>query len=172
MMAVLGFVLVSGLGFAGEDMEHMVPYKGSAEFEKIKSLAGNWQGTDTKDGKTIPVNTHYAVTSNGSAVVETEFAGTPGEMVTIYYDKKGKLAMTHYCAIGNRPEMDLSVSSEKSLTLDFSKDNSTIDAKADDHMHSLTIEWQGNDKIVQHWGCYHQGEKNFDTNIELSRVKE
>ena len=76
------------------------PYVGSKEQETLKKLAGTWEGTETMMGKTDAAGAEYSVTSNGSVVVEKLFPETPNEMITVYYDETGKLAMTHYCAIG------------------------------------------------------------------------
>src|SRR3954467_2783963 len=70
-------------------------YKGSPEFERMKALAGTWKGkTDMGQGP-IEMTVEYRVISGGSAVEERIFAGTPKEMVTMYHDKNGKLALTH-----------------------------------------------------------------------------
>src|ERR1043166_999023 len=45
--------------------------------------------------------------------------GSPEEMVTMYYDQNGKLAMTHYCVFGNRPGMLLKASDSQSIKFDF-----------------------------------------------------
>ena len=83
------------------------PYVGSAEFEKLKTLAGSWQGTTDMGKGPMPINVQYRVVSGGSAVEERLFADTPAEMVTIYHDQNGKLSLTHYCTLCNRPAMSL-----------------------------------------------------------------
>ena len=80
------------------------PYKGSQAFESMKSLAGNWEGSEVSGDKEKPVKVEYKVSSNGSTIVETLFPGTKYEMITVYHDNGGKLSMTHYCAIGNQPQ--------------------------------------------------------------------
>ena len=83
------------------------PYEGSDALKSMKALAGTWEGTHTMHGKEIPATIEYKVSSNGSTVVETMFPGTAHEMVNVYHDKSGKLAMTHYCSVGNQPHLDL-----------------------------------------------------------------
>src|SRR5689334_2395325 len=71
------------------------PKKGSAEFERMKSLVGTWKGkTDMGQGP-VEITVHYRMLAGGSVLEERVFEGTPNEMVTMYYDQGGKLAMTH-----------------------------------------------------------------------------
>ena len=44
-------------------------------------------------------------TAGGSAVQETQFPGTPMEMVSVYHLDGADLVMTHYCVLGNQPRM-------------------------------------------------------------------
>ena len=82
----------------------------------MKSLAGTWKATVDMGGGPMPVTAQYRVTSGGSAVEERLFADTPKEMITIYHDRNGKLALTHYCMLCNRPAMTLVKSDGKSLS--------------------------------------------------------
>ena len=101
--------------FATAD-HNLKPYVGSSELERLKSLTGIWKGTSAEeDGTKHDANVEYSVTSNGSVVVEKLFSGTPHEMISVYHDVNGKLSMTHYCAIGNQPEMALTSSTEKEM---------------------------------------------------------
>src|SRR5689334_10245398 len=75
--------------------------KGSPEFEKMKTLVGTWNGkTDMGQGP-IDISLQYRLLAGGSVLEERCFSGTPNEMITMYYDQNGKLAMTHYCMLGN-----------------------------------------------------------------------
>ena len=146
------------------------PYVGSAEFQKMKSLAGAWEAPNpmSPDGK---MKVTYEVTSNGSAVVERMGIGTPFEMVSIYHDEKGKLAMTHYCAIGNQPRLALESSGPDQIKLLFSKNN-VINPKKEDHMHSLAMTFLGPDLVRQEWSGYRGGKLEKPTVFTLTRVKE
>jgi hypothetical protein len=68
----------------------------------MKTLVGTWSGkTDIGQGP-IDMTVQYRLLAAGSVLEERAFPGTPNEMVTMYYDKEGKLALTHYCMMGNR----------------------------------------------------------------------
>ncbi len=165
-------ILSAGISRAGDQAECKLPppYAGSAEFRKIKVLAGTWEGADpmTPGGKMKVI---YEVTSNGSAVIERMAPGTPYEMVTVYHDEKSKLAMTHYCAIGNQPRLVLESASPDKIKLGFAKNN-VINPRKEDHMHSLEITFLGPDQVQEEWAGYKGGEPQKPTVFTLTRVKE
>ena len=156
---------------AWADPHEMKPYVGSAEFEKMKSLAGKWTGASLMEGKDVAVNVEYRITSGGSAVIETIFAGTPKEMVTVYHDgDDGTLSLTHYCMLQNRPV--LSLLEAEGDTLQFSLSESCgLHGSKDPHMHSLALSFEGGDKIVQRWAMWSDGAEAMSTEIVLTRVK-
>src|SRR5204863_9211641 len=87
-----------------DDKMKMPPQSASSpEFQQLKQLVGNWKGMHQEPGAKQPTPTQvtFKLTAAGSAVEETLMQGTPHEMVDMYHDENGKLAMTHYCAIGN-----------------------------------------------------------------------
>src|SRR5882762_3319611 len=95
------------------------PYKGSSEFERMKSLAGKWKATHDMGEGPMEMTVEYRVVAGGSAVEERFFAGTPMEMVTMYHDRQGKLSLTHYCMLHNQPGIPLESADKKSITFDF-----------------------------------------------------
>ena len=112
----------------------------SAELKRIKSLAGGrWTSTTSMFGKkNQKVYTEFQVTSAGSAVLERIFPGTPQEMLSVYYDNNGKLMMTHYCMLRNRPTLKLVKSDGDTLVLDIVKVED-LKSKKDPHMGGLTF---------------------------------
>lgn len=119
--------LSSTVALTADPKEHKAPEAppniSSPELNRIKSLAGKWTSTTSMFGKkNEKVFTEYAVTAGGSAVVETIFPGTPNEMVSVYFDDdQGKLAMTHYCMMRNRPHFTLSASTKDEIKMDVTK---------------------------------------------------
>lgn len=145
-------------------------YTGSAEFEKLKTLAGDWQATaDMRQGP-MTVTTQYRVIAGGSAIEERMFANTPKEMVTLYHEKDGKLVLTHYCMLCNRPSMTLVKSDDKSLTFDLAKD-SEIKVDTEKHMHSAVITFVDANHVTQNWTLFDQGKAQQDHPFQFERVK-
>jgi hypothetical protein len=146
------------------------PQKGSAEFERMKTLVGTWQGkTDMGQGP-IDISVQYRLLAGGSVLEEKVFAGTPNEMVTMYYDKNGKLAMTHYCVLGNRPAMLLKSSDSKSLKFDFDA-TCGINPIKESHMHALTLSFDDADTITTDCKAIIDGKESEPHPTTLRRVK-
>ena len=163
------YLLLIGLatGFAGE--HSLGPYSGSKEFERIKGLVGIWEGTSnmSKEGERVKVE--YRLSSGGSSVVETLFPGTPYEMVSVYFDNKGQLTMTHYCALRNQPTMKLQKADTRNLNFLFAG-GTNIDPKKDSYMRSLTITVVNKNQIIEEWTSFKEGKEQETSVFELSRV--
>lgn len=151
--------------------EPAAPKPGSPELERMKTLVGTWKGkTDMGQGP-VELISEYRVLAGGSVVEERSFPGTPHEMVTMFYDKDGKLALTHYCVMGNRPAMALKTSDANSLTFDFDGSCCTIDAKKESHMHALTLRFDDADTITMGCKAFIEGKEMPDHPTTLKRVK-
>ena len=146
------------------------PYVGSEAFERMKQLVGSWESTMDMGQGPVKVKATYKLTAGGSAIVETIFEGAPTEMVTVYYDNpKRKLNVTHYCMLQNQPKMTLKSMKANELTFDLSK-AADINVAKDDHMHALTITFDGKDKMVQHWTKFEGGKKKRVVEIAYNRI--
>src|SRR5258708_38859635 len=115
-MTALMMLTLSGQLSAGEPK---APPQASSEFERMKSLVGAWKGKADMGQGPMEFTVEYRLLSGGSAIEERIFVGTPKEMVTMYHDQNGKLALTHYCMLANRPGMLLKSSDAKTLKFDF-----------------------------------------------------
>lgn len=146
------------------------PQPASAELERMKTLVGTWTGkTDMGQGP-VDITMQYRLLAGGSVVEERVFAGTPNEMVTMYFDKGGKLALTHYCMLGNRPGMMIKSADAKSLSFDFDK-SCGIDTKKESHMHSLTISFDDENTVTTRCKAIIDGKAMPDHPTVLKRVK-
>jgi hypothetical protein len=150
--------------------EQVKPKQNSPEFERLKNLVGTWKGkTDIGQGP-IEITMQYRLLAGGTVLEERVFAGTPNEMVTMYYEQGGKLALTHYCVMGNRPGMLLKSSDSKSLSFDFDS-TCGIDAATESHMHAMTITFDDEDTITTSCKAM-MGGKEMETHATtLKRVK-
>lgn len=148
------------------------PDNSSPELNRIKALEGRWSSTTSMFGKdNEKVYTEYEVTAGGSAVLERIFPGTPQEMVSVYYDDdKGKLAMTHYCVMRNRPTFKLASSEGDTLTLDVAKVEG-VKSKDDPSMGAMTLTFKDKDHFVS--SCKGRGKGAEDQpahTMEFTRV--
>ena len=165
------FLLILMLISGASVQAHETPSStGSPELKQIKSLAGTWAGESRKpDGRTQKIKVEYKITSGGSAVVETLEPGTPHEMTSVYYDEKGKLRMTHYCMLGNRPTLELKKSGAQKFQFELIK-SASINPKKDMHMHALNLSTPAADQLIQEWTCFQQGKSAGVTVFTLKKT--
>jgi len=152
---------------AGESEESK---QSSPEFERLKTLVGSWKGTTDIGQGPIDMTVHCRLLAAGSVLEERVFAGTPNEMITMFFDKDGKLALTHYCVMGNRPGMLLKSSDAKTLKFDFDK-TCGINAAKESHMHPLTISFDDADTITASCKAIIDGKEAPEHPTTLKRVK-
>lgn len=147
---ILSAILLSTAAYAGMP-EGWTPPKLSAELQRMKSLEGQWTVTEktAADSKTTTIQ--YKVTSGGTAVTETIDPGTPHEMITVYHDKAGKLTMSHFCMLGNQPEMELKSSTDTKLDLQESEASKSL-LNGQLHMSSVVIEQPDANTLIETWG--------------------
>jgi len=165
--AALVLATSSWLTAAGEPEK---PKQGSAEFERLKTLVGTWQGKADIGQGPIEMTMQYRLLAGGSVLEERVFSGTPNEMITMYFDQGGKLALTHYCMFGNRPGMLLKSSDTKSITFDFDKTCGINEAK-ESHMHALSIRFDDADTVTTSCKAFMDGKEVPDHATTLKRVK-
>lgn len=126
--------------------------------ERFKALEGEWvaaeDGPMTKKGELVA---RYRVTAAGSAVVETEFPGTPHEMVTVYYAEGDDVVLQHYCMLGNQPRMR--TSAVKGNRVEFAFDGGrNLEPQHDRHIHSGWVEFVGPNEMRGEWIEHDEGE--------------
>jgi hypothetical protein len=169
IVILLGLVLGPLAAYAGEHQKPIVTH--SADFDRMKDLAGAWEGEADMGKGMETIKATYELTSAGNAIVERLFVGQPHEMVTVYHDFRGKLSMTHYCSLGNQPHMDLMKSSESAMMFVLSRKNPNLASVKETHMHALRISLDGRDGITQTWTLYEKGKKKSDVVVKLMRTK-
>ena len=140
---------------------------GRAAFARLKSLAGEWEGTVmTPDGP--PVRVRWEPTAGGSVMRETMFPGTGHEMVTMYHLDGGELVLTHYCMAGNQPRMKLATFTPDEVAFDFTG-GSNLDPARDTHMHTGRLFFKGEDSLETDWKEYAKGEPTVSRKFFLTR---
>lgn len=168
-MGTIAAMLLAAVGqgaLAGETPAGKIDPK--AAFEKLKGLAGEWSGT-AGEGLAVPVI--YKVSSNGNVVMETLFAGTDHEMITMYHMAGGDLVATHYCSIGNQPRFKLDLAKSTPAELIFAFDGGTsFDPAKDGHIHEGRIGFAGEGKLKAAWAFYADGKQVENKEFQLTRA--
>ena len=104
------FSMAAGEGHAGHQ-GLSVP----TPLNDMRQLVGNWKGQTEVDGKMTPFSANYRQTSEGNALVETLLIDGV-EMMSVYHSDGESVAVTHYCAVGNRPHLNLIDSADNEYT--------------------------------------------------------
>jgi len=169
---IAGCFLIAGLSVRSWSHEPPVAKVMSPEFQEVKQLVGRWEGTSTPMGpesKSGAVATEFRLTAAGSAIEENLFKGTPSEMVDMYTEVSGKLAMTHYCAMGNQPHMVMKNAGPHKIDLEMVPTEG-IDPNSS-HMHQLTLEFPDADHLTERWTNYTNGKPSESVVFNMTRVK-
>ncbi len=149
-------------------------------FDQLKDLEGRWTGTAKGHGEEAEAEAELAgeavhefrVSANGTVVMETMAPGTPHEMINMYHIDGDDLVLTHYCAGGNQPTMQLDPtrSSSEKLVFDFTG-GTNLDPEVDPHIHSAEVTLLGEDKLESAWMGRAGGKDTGEMIFHLTRVE-
>jgi len=116
-------------------------------FSQLKSLTGSWEGKSL-DGKSVIVS--YRETAGGSAIM-SEIQDDHSMISMFNLDGPSKLLMTHYCAAGNEPRMQASVSPDgKTITFNF-MDATNLASLDDGHMQQMILTLLDDNHHTEDW---------------------
>lgn len=166
VLLTLGFI--SLLAYFVLAQNTAAPARAAHAFDKLKALAGDWQGTGS-DGKMRTVS--YEIVAGGTTLVETLTPEHEPSMVSLYHRDGEKLMMTHYCSAGNQPRMRAEIPSNDFNKLDFVfVDATNLAQPSEGHIHGLTLTFEDADHLAQTWTWSENGKEVSDT-FKLSRKK-
>ncbi len=140
------------------------------QWEKIKTLVGEWEGYNVEEGQKIPTHISVRMTGDGSAVMHLIDSGTPHEMVTIFYMDKSELLATHYCSAHNQPRLRAVPSSQATQVAFEFKDGTNI-RPGDGYMRQLAVTFLNADHHDEAWGYVKDGKIQIGV-FHLTRVKQ
>ena len=141
-------------------------------FEKLKTLAGTWEGTLSTIPPTPEVQDKHAqvtlrVTSMGNAFLhEIKVEGRQDDPITMFYLDNDQLTLTHYCDAGNRPRM-IGKSLPDGKTLDF--EFLDIAGNPQYHMHHSKFTIVDPNHHIEEW-TFMVGDKPVLAHLDLQRI--
>jgi hypothetical protein len=138
------------------------------EFEKMKSLVGEWKGISA-DKK--PATVTYTLVSDNSALMEKLAMGSESEMVTMYHPDGDHLMMTHYCSAHNQPRMRSQAVAAGSKNITFNLvDVTNLSSPDAGHMKKLVVTFADKDHFTQEWTWTQKGKEKTEV-IHFERMK-
>ena len=121
----------------------------TAAFQKMQSLAGDWEGRAEKGNS---VKSSFKVVASNTALLETLGVSGMEEMVTLYSVDKNSIALVHYCPTNNQPRMRATPESGDVKQLVFTFQGAgNLPSLAVGHEHKLVIEFLDKDHIIERW---------------------
>jgi hypothetical protein len=142
-----------------------------APLARFADLAGEWVGKGIHGDMSHEAKVTYKLTSGGSAVVETIDPGGDHEMITVIHPDGDSLLLTHYCMIGNQPQMRARPKSgENKVAFEFVK-ATNMKSDKEMHMRSVTFTFVDKDTLRTEWTTYSEGKDAGKSVFELKRKK-
>ena len=139
-------------------------------FERLKALAGTWEGSASGEGEeaeaeadaAVLVVHKFEVTANGHVLMERMGPDTDYEMVNMYHLDGSDLVLTHYCSGGNQPRMKFNAATSAPNRLVFDFHGGTNLDTTPNHIHSAEIRLDGENRIDSAWKA-HEGDMEAGT---------
>jgi hypothetical protein len=157
-LATIFLILVLACA-AGQSSAANEKAKSAAAFERLISLVGEWEGTNSSG----QVKATYTLVSGGSALMERLQSGSEPEMLTLYSLDGDHLLVTHYCSMGNQPQMKTATITELSGPLAFKLVQVTgMKSATEGHMTGLVLTMPDRDHFTQQWTFMDKGKTQSD----------
>jgi hypothetical protein len=187
----LAVMSLSAMAFAQSDaqksagkMDHSAEQQPSAKptpteaqrsFDKMKTLAGSWEGHATVvppfpevDGK--PAHVTFRVASRGHTLMhDLKIEGIPDNPLTMLVVDADRLLLTHYCDADNRPRMIGKMSPDgKTVEFDFLDVSGHAERG---HMHHAVFSFVDENHHGEDWTFMMPGDKPARVHFDLQRTK-
>lgn len=142
-----------------------------AAFERLKSMAGEWEGEAT-DGRKIRHSVRL-IAAGSVLMEESWFEGHAGEMmVTMYHMDRGRLLLTHYCVAKNQPRMEATeISVDANRILFTFVDGTNMASRDSGHMDKALFQFTGKDSFRSRWTWYKDGKEQWMEEFTFRRSK-
>jgi hypothetical protein len=160
-LLVLGALLLVTAAYA-TDAKHPEA-KANPAFDKIKSLAGDWEAKVRQGEKEITAGNRFTVISGGSAVLIGEEMPGEGSMITVVHPDGSDLLATHYCAVKNQPRFVAVPSTDPNKIVFKFKDATNLASPQAGHMNGVTFTLVDADHHTQEWLWSENGKEQKET---------
>jgi hypothetical protein len=156
LAAALGLALIGAVIPSAAEKSNSI-----LAFEQLASLVGQWKGVQAN----TEIKLTYTLTANGSALMEESQPAGEAAMITMFTVDGDHLIATHYCSMGNQPQMvtkPITEPSAKNLTFSLSRVTG-LKTPEDFHNTALTITMEDGQHLTQLWTYEYNGKKGTNT---------
>lgn len=139
---------------------------GTAAFEKIKALAGEWQARNGKDLLTEV----FRPIAYGTAVVDQQWVNGTENTVTVFYLVDGELRADHFCDYENQPRY-AAIATTDSNVVAFELRDITNARAHPKHYHAATWRFIDANHHTQEWRAVENGAETDTVRLEFTRTR-
>ena len=150
-LVMLALVLTVSAAYAQTDAQKALA--------TLKTLPGTWEGPGMEgDGQHDKVRVDFKITGGGSAVM-SEILGHD-DMISMFHLDGDRLLLTHYCAVGNQPRMQASMSPDgKTLTFNY-LDATNLSSPNAGHMQKMILTILDENHHTEEWVFVDHGKEH------------
>jgi len=159
-------LLVLWCGFAGISLparqNHGIKetIRTNPALEQFKSLAGDWEGKDSRGGV---IHASYEVLASGVVMERLQPEGQPG-MMTMYSLDGDHIVAIHFCSAGNQPILKTGPLSSPTGKYDFLLERAYgLSSPEELHMIELLMVFPDSDHFSQSWTNLDHGKRSTNT---------
>jgi hypothetical protein len=166
-------ILAAAILLGGAQLSYAETTPAAKTLERLRSLAGTWEGTLEWSGARTGSGTlraSYRVGSGKSVVIEELMMGSDDapSMISMYHLDGSDLRVTHYCAAQNQPRLQATRIDENGA--DFSFVDATDLTAHPAHVEGLELRFLADDRVVVNFRFDAGGKKSVE-HIELHRTR-
>lgn len=166
LMIVLALAALSPIGAYGDGQspeESPSAADARAAFARLKALEGTWSGSseDAHTGAPLLTGTlfTYRITGGGSALTEHAYAGSPEEMLSVFFLDGDRLLLQHYCSAGNQPLLELVRATSEQLEFALAG-RGNVDPAVDGHIHRARFIFAPDAPVEAFWSWHEDGREH------------
>ena len=132
-------------------------------FERLKQLAGEWDGSSTQGWQ----GRHsMLIIARGSAILSASnidpHPGANEVMATLFHLDGDRLMLTHYCVAGNQPRLVATAVRNEGRTIEFSfLDATNMRSRDDGHMDRAVFTIESSDRYRSRWTFFRNGQERW-----------
>lgn len=149
-------------GAAGDE-----PVPGKVAFEKIKSLAGEWQAPQRNDAPMINI---FRPMAFGTAMLHEEWKNGEQLTATVFYLVGSELRADHFCDFYNQPRYTVKPSSDPNVLAFEMREATNLDAHPR-HFRGTTWHLVDATHHTQDWEIVEPGKPARHAKLEFTRTK-